>query len=131
MGRSVSQPRGTLVACYQEIEDDDMHETYDYLVDDIRECVQHRAPSFEEIDRWVGREDRALLQNSFAQIGVSTYGGLACVWMRLQPNLDGAQEGIAKSWIDKWTPTFLKLFTQFEPVATMSNGVTLYQEVSL
>lgn len=83
MGRSVSCPAGAQVAFLplDNEEDDDFEWEYQCLVEQIRDAVSGAFPSFDPIDCWRGREDRVLMRNTFADIGISTYGGIAAVWL--------------------------------------------------
>ena len=89
MGRSVSVPNNAVAAfrfwLAPDEEDEfslyDSMEDYEGMVDTIIETVMTRWSSFTKEEKWLDREDRALLVNSFARIGVSYYCGLICVWL--------------------------------------------------
>ena len=83
MGRSVSYPTGSVVAfrLLEDGEDDDIDWVYECLVDEIIDAAKAVFPSFERFDGWRGREDRILLRNAFADCGISTYCGLAAIWL--------------------------------------------------
>ena len=48
---------------------------------DIVETARSTFPSLEPFEGWRGREDHIVLRNAFADCGVSTYGGLAAIWL--------------------------------------------------
>jgi len=83
MGRSVSYPTGSVVAfrLLDDGEDDDIDWAYECLVDEVIDTAKATFPSFERFDGWRGREDRVLLRNAFADCGISTYCGLAAIWL--------------------------------------------------
>lgn len=95
MARSVSIPRGAVkvayVACYQEDEDG-----WDDSVDNLRWSLKNRYPSLRNYNKWVGREDRAVLENDHAYITVSEYCGIAAVCA--VPKNDSKK---AAAWCDK------------------------------
>lgn len=107
MGRSVSYPCGAIVAfrLIDEAEDD---WAYDYLVDDVIETARAAFPSLEPFDGWRGREDRILLRNAFADCGVSTYCGLAAIWLverddsrYWEADCQQARSGRAQRWLGR------------------------------
>jgi len=83
MGRSVSYPTGSVAAfrLLDDGEEDDVDWAYECLVDEIIDTTRAAFPSFETFDGWRAREDRILLRNAFADCGISTYCGLAAIWL--------------------------------------------------
>ena len=83
MGRSVSYPAGAQVAF--RILDPDQPEDADWEYETLRDDILTQAcaafPSFDPCNGWRGREDRILLRNSYCDIGVSSYGRIAAVWI--------------------------------------------------
>lgn len=91
MGRSVSYARGSEVVIYSHVDDvfDDegnydefssqfaFDSALEYLVDSSLEAF----PSLEKCDKWLGREDHALLENKLVYVGLSEYCGLISVWV--------------------------------------------------
>jgi len=43
--------------------------------------AMHKYPSLSSCDKWLDREDHALLENDHCYIGVSEYCGLVAVWI--------------------------------------------------
>lgn len=135
MGRSVSHPAGAHVA-FRIIDADDTDEwqfEYECLVDDIREQVRANFPSFDPVNGWRDREDRVLMRNSYADIGISTYGGVAAIWLaeRIDQSYAyraqwGGNAALARRWIDSVETRFLTLFGQLNRVGTFSNGESVY-----
>lgn len=135
MGRSVSYPSGAIVA-FRLIgadEDDDLDWEYECLVDWIRAEAVRAFPSLREHDGWRGREDRILLRNAYADFGISTYGGLAAVWLVERGDGDywDADASIARSpraqrWLGQVADKFTTLFGELECLGRFSNGEAIY-----
>lgn len=96
MGRSVSYSSGALVAftVLETENDDDWEFEYKWLRDDLSERTAAAFPSLVPHTGWRGREDRILLRNTFADFGVSVYGGLVAVWI--------AERDDSAYWDAKW-----------------------------
>jgi len=124
MGRSVSVPSGAEVVTYvdiSEIDNEDAFE-FDHYIDDLTWQLKNKMPSLQECDKWLDREDRAILENSFAYIGISTYGGIMSLWVVPKEEY----EQLACIWISKiaWRVTKLGDLTK---QGTMDNGVSVYK----
>lgn len=76
MSRSVSTPSGAEAIGYAYCED---LEDFDFYVDYLRSVCMKRYPSLSVCNRWIGREDRAVLENRHAYVTVSEYCGLIAV----------------------------------------------------
>jgi hypothetical protein len=89
MSRSVSVHPNTVstVYLYPEIDEDG----WDDFIQDLRDNVLiPRFPSLRHCDRWAGREDHVILENTHAEVSVSEYNGLVAVC--LAPCSDGGRE---------------------------------------
>ena len=83
MRRSVSYPNGAIVA-FRALEcenDDDWEWVYEDLVEFVTYSASHAFPSLKSHEGWRGREDRILLRNAYADLGISLYGSLAAIWL--------------------------------------------------
>lgn len=80
MGRGVSYPQGAEVLFADFDEDDDGRDFCDML-DNLKGVAQYRYPSLDSCDKWIGREDRAVLKNRLVYVGVSEYCGRVAVWV--------------------------------------------------
>lgn len=136
MGRSVSYPAGAQVAfCELGCDADaDWDWEYECLVDAIRREVQSAFPSFDPVDCWREREDRVLMRNTFADIGISTYSGIAAIWIAERDDPAYAwrhqwasYNALAQNWLACVKPKFDALFSTLDRIGTMSNGETFYQ----
>ena len=136
MGRSVSYPSGAIVAfTVLEVEDDDGWEfEYEWLREDLRTRAAAAFPSLGFHDGWRGREDRILLRNTFADFGVSVYGGLVAVWIAERD--DGtywdaewrtARSPRAQRWLNQIAPRFGVLLRDYDCLGHMSNGEGAYR----
>ena len=136
MGRSVSYPTGSVVAfrLFDDGEDDDADWVYECLVDEIVDTAKAAFPSFETFDGWRGREDRILLRNAFADCGISTYCGLAAIW--LAPRDDARfweadffhpRAARARHWVALVAPRFERVFGELKMVGRFSNGEAIFE----
>ena len=78
MARSVSIPSGALAVEYAdacEVDADD----WGYLLEALQDVATECYPSLSACDEWLGREDRAVLENSHCYITVSEYCGLVAL----------------------------------------------------
>lgn len=133
MGRSVSYASGSIAIAYQyldagqdengkDIEPDS--DTFDYVIDDIKEYSKSLWPSFENADEWLGREDHAILENRHAYIGISEYCGLVSVW--LVPKEDN---NLSVNFCLQIKDKFLKSFGTLNKVGQFSNGEAVFERV--
>ena len=135
MARSVSYPRGSIVAFRLFDEDeDDPGWAYEYLVEDVLSSVRSAFPSLQRHEGWRGREDGILLRNAFADCGISTYCGLAAIW--LVELDDGAywerspqqrRSDFAQRWITQVSDRFVGLFGDLCLVGSFSSGEAIYE----
>lgn len=94
MSRTVSTPAGAIVLAYAHYEDNgdaDAQEQWDDIVSGIKCVLRYRYRSLNEIDRWVGREDHAVLENDLVVIGISEYVGTISIWAL-------PKSGIGETW---------------------------------
>lgn len=138
MGRSVSYPRGAIVA-FRIIDldsDGDYDWEYEFLIDDIRNRAQSAFPSLEPHDGWRGREDRILMRNTFADCGISVYCGLVATWLAERDDgrywdADACHSltGRARRWLTQVEPRFLALFGELRQIGRFSNGEAIYERI--
>lgn len=128
MGRSVSTPSGARVVAYDYLEYEEDYDdwTYPDFIEDIAAVAEDLWPSFRPVKKWAGREDRVLLENGFAQLGVSEYCGLVAIWV--MPRGDVDCEALAIRWIDQIAPRFNDLFGKLDKMGTASNGESFFRE---
>lgn len=127
MARTVSSPAYTHTIAYRDISDfDEDGFLWRELVDWIKSTAQQHWPSLYDYDKWVGRENHAILANVHALIGVSEYCGLLAIWLLPQSNAD---EPLAQQWCDQIAPKFRRLFGELTRVCAASNGEVLYRRI--
>lgn len=136
MGRSVSYPTGALVAfrLLDEGEDGDLDWAYECLVDEVIETAATAFPSLEPFQGWRGREDRILLRNAYADLGLSTWCGLAAIWLAerddaryWEADLRQPRVARAKHWLDQVAPRFEQLLGELKRIGRFSNGEAIYE----
>ena len=134
----MSGPNGAVVA-FRLIDeaDDDWDWAYECLVEDIVETARIAFPSFERFDGWCGREDRILLRNAFVDCGVSTYCGLAAIWLverddgrYWEVDCQQARSGLAQRWLAHVSDKFVRLFGELRLVGRFSNGEAIYERAA-
>ena len=109
---------------------------YEDFVDNLKTLLQEAFPSLEPVTKWLGREDKALLSNSYAYFGISTYCGLVAVWVAERDkgwNTSNAWYSMRDRWINsinrKFTKTVGKSWgTPLNKVGTFSNGEACFQK---
>lgn len=103
-----------------------------------RRCRLYMArtsfPSLEPFDGWRGREDRILLRNAFADCGISTYSGLAAIWLAerndsryCDADYQRARSGRAQHWLGQVSARFIRLFGELRLVGRFSNGEVIFE----
>jgi len=96
------------------------------IEEDVVESSKSQWPSFYDVDKWLGRENHAILENRYAQIGMSEYCGLVSVWL-VPLDVDDREVGLRDQWIASIRPRFEKFFSELVKVGTFSNGESVYQ----
>ena len=136
MGRSVSYPTGSVVAfrLLDDGEDEDVDWAYECLVDEIIDTAKAAFPSFERFEGWRGRENRILLRNAFADCGISTYCGLAAIWLAerddshyWEADFYVPRTARARHWLAQVSGRFIDLFGELRLVGRFSNGEAIFE----
>lgn len=105
MGRSVSSPRHTVFHTYLPfIYDEENEDTWEYQ--DFKENLQYnlieKYKSLSPCDKWIDREDHAILENDHSYIGISEYCGLVCLWGVCKEDYIDRYDndrGLAENWL--------------------------------
>jgi hypothetical protein len=127
MSRSVSYPVNAVAVCYDDVSHLEDQWDWNMYKESIEEMAQHHWPSLICCDRWLGREDRAILENSHCYVGVSQYCGLAAIWLVYKD--DGEYPQLAQEWAFQIMPKFEKIFGGLRKVATFSNGESVFEKI--
>lgn len=132
MGRSVSCASGAFVRAYEHVEyteDPDDSWLWNDYINDVIARAKKAFPSLRGCERWVGREDHAVLENTFAYFGLSEYCGLVCIWMVLKDHGDYVRElRCAEHWAEQVKAKFEKTFGTLRKVGTFSNGEAVFEK---
>lgn len=149
MGRSVSVPHGAFAVAYQDAskmgwqyEDENGNklaepyydeffasEDWDCFVESQKYRLKKMYPSFTACDKWVGREDHAILENNFTYFGISEYCGLVSLWLVAKEGDDYGDEqaGLRARWTEQVGDKFEKEFSELHKVGTFSNGEAVFE----
>lgn len=127
MGRSVSRPSNAVCVAYTDFDGDEFDwENFEWQF--VYNCKQ-LYPSLEEVENtWIGREDRVLLENQHAQIGMSEYMGCVAFW--IVPQYDEyypAHNGLHEQWCYQIAPKFECTFGTMVRVGGFSDGTSVYR----
>lgn len=145
MARSVSYATGSVAKAYFDVRDfgcsydDDgncIESSYceGQAIDDwedweswLSESLTDVMPSLTTCDKWLGREDRAILENDFVHIGLSEYCGVACLWMVPKDLHDTPQlTSLQAQWIITACDRIEEL-GQLRKLGTFSNGEAIFE----
>lgn len=123
MGRSVSQHKNAVetVFIHLELDEEDNHEQFQDFVSNVREVLTEKYPSLTKADRWSGREDHIILENSQVEISVSEYCGLVAVCLAPLNSYDN--EAFNQAVAGRMAKSFDKYLTKaFKPSVLKSLG---------
>lgn len=126
MSRSVSYATGSKVVIYDYIPEGSLEDEcfFEYYTENIREYIKEKYPSFEDCEKWIGREDKAILENKFVYIGISEYCGLISLWIKPKEEYINLEEKFIRSI----TPYFMGL-ASLRKMGTFSNGEAVYKKI--
>lgn len=131
MGRSVSVPSDAVTTVYIALDDDfDPDFGWDDFIEDVRNVVKEKYPSFVDDDKWVGREDRSILVNTYARIVVAEYCGLVSI--SIVPDDHWNTSHLTKAWCDRiarsWHRYMTKRFGRaLTKLGSASNGESFFR----
>ena len=109
---------------------------FDGFAEDLETLLKEAFPSLTADEKWLGREDKALLSNSYAYFGWSEYCGLVAVWVAAkEPDYRASSDW--GSMRDKWIASIEKKFaktvgkawgTPLTKLGTFSNGEAVFSK---
>lgn len=106
---------------------------WDFFIKDIIYSIIEKYPSFTKCDKWDSGEVHIFLENSFAEIGISEYCGLASLSVRLHQDLDNpyysediSRANLAKNQLKHYA-NFINEISELRRVGTFSNGESVYK----
>ncbi len=134
MARTISTPSEAQETAYQDVSEHDF-DSFQWWLEGEAEYVKSLWPSFRDCDKWIAREDHAVLENNLCFFGVSEYCGLAALW--LVPK-EFATDGcfsdndyvlpLAENFIKRIAPKFHKTFGQYRKIGAFSNGEAIFEK---
>jgi hypothetical protein len=138
MSRTVATARNSVSivyfpVTYSEHSEEENEQNYvlfefDELIEDVRNMVGEKYPSFQKCDKWLDREVHAILENDHAYITISEYCGL--VSLCLVPKEESA---LSEPWCYKvagsWSAWLNKKFGGLVKTGTASNGEAFFRRV--
>ncbi len=128
MSRGVSYATGSEIIVYetlQECEDEwESRQEWDAYVDCLKSRLKDKYSSLEECDKWLDREDHAILENYLVYIGISEYCGVVSIWVVPK---DGNYT-LAMNWIETIKNGFNNSFGELIKIGHASNGEAFYRK---
>ena len=118
------------------LQEQDSQLLYDDFSDDLKTLLKEAFPSLNPDERWLGREDKAILENAYAYFGISTYCGLVAVWVSAKEkdwNSSSAWYAMRDRWIASIEKKFAKTMARawgvpLTKVGTFSNGEAVFSK---
>jgi hypothetical protein len=134
MGRSVDYLRGARRIAYfdwpswEDYDGDIQHEDHVFVVDDIRESIKAELPEFGNEQKWDGRETSIILSGYGTEIGLSEYGGLTSLSIRVNTDeVEGEDIEKVEKWIDENWEKISRFYDEYLKVGTFSNGEGVFE----
>jgi hypothetical protein len=132
MARTVSVPTNALRVAYAGFaceDDEDAPYLFDAAVDDFQYTAKERYPSLKFCDKWLAREDRAVLENKLVYVTVSEYCGLVAV--AVVPKYDDTA-ALAQRFADQIDLNNLAgcFGPALRKIGSFSNGEALFRAVA-
>lgn len=133
MGRSVNYLNNAVVCYY--VETDSFADNYRDFIEDVQNIFTDRYPSFNEVDKWQGREVRIIAENDFCSLAVSEYCGLSSISVAVRDDLYySIPEQLAENWLNRCAGNMSAMLTKCYPnglskVGSFSNGESVFERV--
>jgi len=130
MGRGVSRPSGAFAVSYDEFSPSDSEDSsfeWNCYIEGLKEKAKKLFPSMRECDKWLDREDHAILENAFTWFGVSEYCGCVSIWLADKDRDFRAGPAIAEHWKEQVQQKFRDSFGTLVKLGTFSNGESVYK----
>ena len=109
---------------------------FDDFNEDLETLLKEAFPSLAPDEKWLGREDKVLLSNSYAYFGWSEYCGLVAVWVSAKEK-DWRASSAWEAMRDKWIASIEKKFAKtvgkswgkpLTKLGTFSNGEAVFSK---
>ena len=135
MGRSVSYLNNSVFVLYFPFECEEGDDfAWDDMIDSLQCAIKRRLPSYYPTDKWGGREERIILENSLLSIAVAEYCGLVSLSVAPRNNdYDAWHESFALRHANQIKGTLEKILndlglTNLRKIGTASNGEAFFQK---
>jgi hypothetical protein len=135
MGRSVSVPTHAIATFYLKLPDEAIDEwEFVDMLDDFRNVIKSRYPSFEDDNTFVGREEKSILENEHGRIVIAEYCGLLSLSVVPDEHERNAYVELSRHWCEAIVPGLQAKLVECFPdallrrVATASNGESFYEK---
>ena len=133
MSRSVSKPSNSLFAFYFDVSEYEQHD-FDIMEENLTSLLERNFKSLYPSNEWLGREDRAILTNKLAYIGISEYCGLLCIWFVPRDDKENFHTVLGNTWLQSIHNKAQKLLSDYfgksntlMRIGAFSNGETIYE----
>jgi len=124
MGRGVSVPGYAEAVVYYDVSDLEDSGDWRLFVYDVTHQLKKSFPSLRDCDKWLDREDKAILCNDFAFFGLSEYGGCASLWI---VPMESDKPGLEAYWIGQAGDVLGREYGNLQRLGGMSNGESVYR----
>ena len=119
-----------------DFQEQDSQLLFDDFAEDLETLLKEAFPSLNPDEKWLGREDKAILENAYAYFGWSEYCGLVAVWVAAKEpdyRASSAWEAMQDRWIKSIEKRFAKTAAKawgvpLAKVGTFSNGGSVFQK---
>ena len=109
---------------------------FDDFNENLKTLLAEAFPSLTPDEKWLGKEDQALLSNSYAYFGWSEYCGLVAVWVSAKEpdyRASSAWEAMRDRWVKSIEKRFAKTVgkawgTPLTKLGTFSNGESVFAQ---
>ena len=120
----------------RDFSEQDSQLLYEDFNEDLETLLKEAFPSLTADEKWLGREDKALVSNSYAYFGWSEYCGLVAVWVSAKEpdyRASSAWEAMRDKWIASIEKKFAKVVGRawgvpLTKIGTFSNGESVFQK---
>jgi hypothetical protein len=95
---------------------------FEWYIENLTESLIKKYPTLSSCDKWLDREDHAILENDKSYVGISEYCGLLSIWMVAKDDESGAER-----YVKAREKSFVNSFGSLRKIGTFSNGEGVYE----
>ena len=134
MSRSVAVPNNVCVVAYAYFEenedegDDAANYLWQFAKEEFITELLGKYSSLHEVSDWIEQDCHVLLENKYAQIGISEYCGVVACWAKPKDYLETPVDGLAVAFCSKvrLASPARNFGTLISLVGRCSNGYCVY-----